>query len=185
MTSIYDCEVCNDKDDTIRDLRERIAGLMSINQHLNRQKSAYEKGLNWDDENWLPTANNINKLPGHLKEYVYRLETNADPAGMVADNTIKEDVQKQLVAKIYELERENEELACALRDLRGYNHFLECGVSALHVTNSNLCDELTSWEKAWDEVRQEFADDPNDDYGAYLRNVGRMDDLDPRKKEKG
>ncbi len=35
---------------------------------------------------WMPTAENINALPEGLRKYVHDLETNADPASMVAEN---------------------------------------------------------------------------------------------------
>jgi hypothetical protein len=52
-------------------------------------------------------------------------------------------------------------------------------------TIRELRSQLAEWENVWDTVRNEFAEDSNEDYGTYLRNVGRLDDLDPRKKERG
>lgn len=53
--------------------------------------------MKWD---WLPTADNINRLPDPLRQYIHDIETNADPAGMVAENTILKDQVQQLLAKI-------------------------------------------------------------------------------------
>ena len=39
-------------------------------------------------DGWEPTVENINALPDPLRAYVHALETNADPSGMVRDNTI-------------------------------------------------------------------------------------------------
>lgn len=52
------------------------------------------------EEDWLPTAENINSLPKGMKNYVCHLETNADPAGMVRENTLMKDLINQLEAKI-------------------------------------------------------------------------------------
>jgi hypothetical protein len=37
-------------------------------------------------DDWTPTAANINGLPEPLRRYIHDLETNADPAGMVLEN---------------------------------------------------------------------------------------------------
>lgn len=49
---------------------------------------------------WLPTAENINALPEALRKFVHDLETNADPAGMMAENTLLKDTVAQLQVKI-------------------------------------------------------------------------------------
>jgi len=54
-------------------------------------------------EFWSPTADNVNALPLHIREYIHDLETNADPAGMVAENTLISDLCRQLDAKIAQL----------------------------------------------------------------------------------
>lgn len=35
---------------------------------------------------WIPSADNINKLPDPLRKYIHDLETNTDPAGIVREN---------------------------------------------------------------------------------------------------
>ena len=40
---------------------------------------------------WTPTVESINALPEPLRAYIHELETNADPAGTVRDNTILRD----------------------------------------------------------------------------------------------
>jgi hypothetical protein len=40
---------------------------------------------------WLPTPENINALPDGIRDYVYSLETNCDPAGIIAENTLLRD----------------------------------------------------------------------------------------------
>ncbi|MBL5978399.1 hypothetical protein JAO85_14005 [Comamonas sp. NyZ500] len=39
-------------------------------------------------DGWTPTVENVNALPDPLRAYIHALETNADPSGMVRDNTI-------------------------------------------------------------------------------------------------
>ncbi len=56
-------------------------------------------------DDWLPTAENINALPKPLFEYIYHLETMADPAGMVAENALLKDQTRQLDAMIARLKR--------------------------------------------------------------------------------
>jgi len=56
-------------------------------------------------DNWLPTAANINALPKPLRNYIYGLETNADPAGMVAENALLKDQTRQLDAMIARLKK--------------------------------------------------------------------------------
>lgn len=38
------------------------------------------------DDNWTPTASNINALPLPLRRFIHDLETMADPAGLVQEN---------------------------------------------------------------------------------------------------
>lgn len=54
---------------------------------------------------WLPTAENINALSEPVKDYIYHLETMADPAGMVAENVLLKDQTRQLDAMIARLKR--------------------------------------------------------------------------------
>lgn len=42
-------------------------------------------------KDWKPTAKNVNNLPDPIREYIFQLETNADPAGMVAQNIFLKD----------------------------------------------------------------------------------------------
>ena len=54
-------------------------------------------------DDWLPTVANINALPNGLKRYVHDLETNADPAGMVAQNILVHEENRMLRALVEEL----------------------------------------------------------------------------------
>jgi hypothetical protein len=57
-------------------------------------------------DNWLPTPENVNALPGPVRKYIHDLETKADPAGIVAENTLLRDQTKYLDAMIGRLKAE-------------------------------------------------------------------------------
>lgn len=57
-------------------------------------------------DDWTPTADNVNALPMPVRRYIHDLETNADPAGMVAENTLIKDLCRQLDAKIAQLKEQ-------------------------------------------------------------------------------
>lgn len=48
---------------------------------------------------WIPTIDNVNSLPEPIRKYIHDLETNADPAGMVMENTVLADNIKGLEAQ--------------------------------------------------------------------------------------
>ncbi len=52
---------------------------------------------------WLPTADNVNALPDPVRRYIMELETHADPAGTVAENTLLSDQTRELDAMIARL----------------------------------------------------------------------------------
>ena len=54
-------------------------------------------------EGWLPTAENINALPGPVRKYIHDLQTNADPAGMVQENIILKNLCNKLEAKLIQV----------------------------------------------------------------------------------
>jgi hypothetical protein len=51
---------------------------------------------------WIPTADNINKLPPGLFEYVNGLETLCDPGDMIAENTLLRDEVRMLAKRLQE-----------------------------------------------------------------------------------
>lgn len=57
------------------------------------------------DETWLPTSENINKLPEPLRLHIHDLETNCDPAGNISQLALQKDTIKGL-EKIVETQRE-------------------------------------------------------------------------------
>ena len=57
---------------------------------------------------WTPTADNINALPGPVRQYIHGLETMADPAGLVQDNALLKDQTRQLDAMIARLKKEHD-----------------------------------------------------------------------------
>ena len=56
-------------------------------------------------KDWLPTAKNINALPEPVRDYIDKMQINADPPSMVADNIILRDTVKALEIKLEERER--------------------------------------------------------------------------------
>jgi len=55
-------------------------------------------------KNWLPTAENINGLPEPIRKFIHDIETNADPAQTVRENTILKDTVAALAKRVEELE---------------------------------------------------------------------------------
>lgn len=71
----------------------------------NGGESAFLFGAPVADD-WTPTSANINALPDRVRAYIHDLVANADPSGMVAENTLLRDQTKQLDAMIGRLKRE-------------------------------------------------------------------------------
>jgi hypothetical protein len=55
-------------------------------------------------ERWLPAPAHINALPQPVRTYLHDLETNTDPAGMVAENALLRDLIGALEMLIQKLE---------------------------------------------------------------------------------
>ena len=55
-------------------------------------------------KNWLPTAENINGLPEPIRKFIHDIETNADPAQTMRENTILKDTVAALAKRVEELE---------------------------------------------------------------------------------
>jgi hypothetical protein len=51
---------------------------------------------------WTPTPANVNALPEPIRKYIHDLETLCDPAGIVAENTLLKDRERQLLIKLQE-----------------------------------------------------------------------------------
>jgi len=56
-------------------------------------------------KNWKPTVDNINRLPDPLREYIYQLETDCDPAGTIRDNIFLKDCCIALQKMLMELKQ--------------------------------------------------------------------------------
>jgi hypothetical protein len=52
------------------------------------------------DLNWKPTPDNINNLPPLIRKYIMHLETNCDPAGLVAENWYLRETANALVLEL-------------------------------------------------------------------------------------
>ena len=50
------------------------------------------------------TSEEVNALPERVRRYIHDLETNADPAGMVQENTCLRENILALTARVQELE---------------------------------------------------------------------------------
>lgn len=74
----------------------------------NESKNYKGNGCIMRYEDWLPTVDGINALPTRVKNYVHDLQTNCDPAGMVAENTLLRDQTKMLDKYINYLKVEHE-----------------------------------------------------------------------------
>lgn len=58
------------------------------------------------EESWSPVPEHINQLPEPIRKYIHDLETNADPAGTVAELTLVKDQNLMLQAEIKRLKGE-------------------------------------------------------------------------------
>lgn len=57
-------------------------------------------------DGFTPTADNINRLPQKIRDYIHALETRCDPAGDVAALVLTKDQNRQLAAENAMLRRE-------------------------------------------------------------------------------
>ena len=71
---------------------------------------------------WEPTAANINALPEPLRRYIHDLETNADPAGMVAENILLRDHFNDVVAYNAKLKFTIERIGMFETDIKQHAH---------------------------------------------------------------
>jgi hypothetical protein len=51
-------------------------------------------------QGWLPDSEHINALPQPVRNYIHDLETNVDPAGIVAQNALLRDTVAALEGRI-------------------------------------------------------------------------------------
>ncbi len=83
----------------------RPAGCIAPDAHVESMRSTIESSLCFQPvlivpDNWLPTAENINALPSPIRSYICDLETRCDPAGIVRENVLTKDENRQLRAYI-------------------------------------------------------------------------------------
>jgi hypothetical protein len=57
-----------------------------------------------NDTSYPPTSAEINALPPNLRRWIHELETDADPAGTIRQAALVEDENRQLRAKVAELQ---------------------------------------------------------------------------------
>lgn len=70
----------------------------------------------WVEDDWTPTADNINELPKPLRSYIHALHTECDPAGNVQQNVLMKDMLLQANSMI---ERLKEQQSAEIDRLRG------------------------------------------------------------------
>ena len=75
--------------------------------HLEEENARLREQIAQPMDGWLPTPENINALPEPLRKYIADLETNADPAGTVRENTIGKDTLTGLEMMLEEAKAEN------------------------------------------------------------------------------
>ena len=80
---------------------------------------------------WLPTPENINKLPEPVRKYIYDLETNTDPAHIVRENILIKDTCTALVIKLEERPGAKKEFVKKLTDEIWRKYRVSVGVDAL------------------------------------------------------
>lgn len=56
------------------------------------------------DQHLPPTADEINALPEHIRDYIHNIEANADPAGTVRELMVAKDTCRSLEKRVLELE---------------------------------------------------------------------------------
>jgi hypothetical protein len=95
---------------------------MSEFQKMKAQKRAIlarQEKKKW--QNWVPTAENVNALPGPVRQYVHDLETRCDPSGDVRELVVARDTANQLESRIEELEeacRDYEKIVVLHEDIK-------------------------------------------------------------------
>jgi len=108
-------------------------------------------------EGWHPTSENINALPPPLRRYIHDLETNCDPAGIIAENTAKSDQIMQLSVALGKEKDEVVGLTKESNSLIIRNAIVEEEYNLLCREKSEVKDKLTEREVELDECKEELA----------------------------
>lgn len=90
---------------------------LAVGSAINEDSAQPEQAR--PSEAWLPTAENVNKLPDGLRQYVHALEALCDPSGIVRENTMLKDCNTGL-QKMFRSAEERE--ANAQWRYRGYKN---------------------------------------------------------------
>ena len=77
------------------------------------------KDLSVELRDFKPTADQINALPEGIREYIMRLETFCDPAGIIANQMLTSDACNMLIAENRSLKVLVSKQACAHSDICG------------------------------------------------------------------
>jgi hypothetical protein len=87
-------------------------------RHADHCQTIWFENHKFDNAEWAPTAENINTLPAPIRDYIHQLETNADPAGIVRENTLAKDISRALCTEITSLRQQVAELEARLSAYR-------------------------------------------------------------------
>lgn len=123
-------------------------------------------------DDWTPTSANINALPDRVRAYIHDLEANADPSGMVAENTLLRDQTKQLDAMIGRLKRERASAPVAMIDTAKLAQLLDSVNGDCYLgkeKEEDLVQSLRSQLRAR-VAEPEWIDDPHDIEQGMMRN---------------
>jgi hypothetical protein len=82
--------------------QERDLMLILEDRRVTDLSAQFWQKRNLIDNGWLPTQENVNKLPGPLRQYIHDLETRCDPAGEVRRLVCATDTITQLSIAIAE-----------------------------------------------------------------------------------
>ncbi len=67
---------------------------------------------------WLPTAENVNRLPEPVRRYIHDLETRCDPAGEVRELVLTRDLVAQLEKQVEVLTVERDAALAKIEELK-------------------------------------------------------------------
>lgn len=73
-------------------LMDMVKELVNYRNKYNQLKMEPQLAI---PDGWLPTAENINKLPGPVRSYIHELTANSDPAGTIQENVFLKDLRKE------------------------------------------------------------------------------------------
>jgi hypothetical protein len=96
--------------------------------------------------NFTPTSDQINALPDGIRSFIHDLETRCDPAGETQARILAEDAARGLMARVEELENENESICAKITFLReGSRHTTWSGHASPARSEPTMDDSTTDY----------------------------------------